>query len=86
MHKENIAEKITWADLVKGPEGDDQQNKDLSLFCVSYVLQRKPNENWNVEHTKYVSKPTDDSDKYVEELARYFGRSLEIFKDEEEDA
>ncbi len=49
-------------------------------------MHRKPNDNWNVEHTRYVSKPTDDSEKYVEDLVRYFGRSLEIFKEEEEEA
>ncbi len=50
-------------------------------------MHRKPNDNWNVEHTRYVSKPTltDDSEKYVEDLARYFGRSLDIFKEEEEE-
>ena len=50
------------------------------------MLHKKPNDNWNVEHTRYISKPTDDSDKYVEDLARYFGRSLDIFKEEEEEA
>lgn len=71
---------------MKVPEGDDgQQSKDLSVVCVSYVLQRKVDDYWNVEHTRYVSKPTEDSNKFVEDLARYYGKSLEIFKEEEEE-
>lgn len=32
-----------------------------------------------------MSKATEDQSKVVEELAKYYGKSLEIFKEEEEE-
>jgi len=46
---------------VKAPEGDEiLPESNMNVACVSYILHRKGDDNWMIEHTRYVSKPTQN--------------------------
>ncbi len=57
----------------------------MSVLCVSYILHKKGDDNWNIEHIKHILKPTEDSLKGVEELSRYYNKSLDILKEDDEE-
>ncbi len=51
---------------MKVPEGEDTSlETNMNVVCVSYILHRKGDDNWMIEHTRYVSKPTNNLQQTV---------------------
>ena len=66
---------------MKPPEREDTlPESNMNVVCVSYILHRKGDDNWMIEHTRYVSKPINNLQQTVEEIAKFYGKSLEILK------
>ena len=59
------------------------------LYVVSYVLRRRVvPEYWNLEDISYVSQPIksiEEFNHFAEELSRFYYRSNDFLKEEEED-